>query len=346
MINVKTVHDNLSVGQIYKNYKVLCKGLGEDIKDGTSKKAQLDNWKRYFDFDNLEKGKQPIIIKEIYDIPRPIIDGRTKGANSKYLNHIEVLILNLLTKQFYEYTYVGYRKLLLKELGMVNHKYIDDEYDKIVVDKNLAYQKQINDWKNLYFQLSDKILFRSLESMQRRALINYRKELTYTIDNVNYIGTDEDEKRYKKVTKDVLKDMSKKYNKKFDSLIKIYPKYINEYFVRIGKIVLKEFGWIEVKSRLKITLNEVKFVKVLSAEELLLHKIILNEKVISAMHDKILLNYNNILKLHEEDTVKSNKRMVIGKISESFGKYYHLAKQSDYVETLDRLTEEFVKIDK
>lgn len=56
----------LTIGMTVKNYKVLCELLGQEIKDGKSKKYQLENFKRYFEW---EKAGQKFIIMDIYDTP-------------------------------------------------------------------------------------------------------------------------------------------------------------------------------------------------------------------------------------------------------------------------------------
>ena len=56
----------LSIGMTVKNYKVLCRLLGQKIKDGNSKKYQLENFKRYFEW---EKIGQKFIIVDIHNPP-------------------------------------------------------------------------------------------------------------------------------------------------------------------------------------------------------------------------------------------------------------------------------------
>lgn len=57
----------------YKNYKELCSILNEDIKCGKSKQIQLDNWKRYFDY---ERNKNSYVITNIREIPIEKTDNR------------------------------------------------------------------------------------------------------------------------------------------------------------------------------------------------------------------------------------------------------------------------------
>lgn len=54
------------IGMVVKNYKELCNLLGQEIKNGKSKKYQLEEFSRYFDW---EKSGQKFIITDIYDTP-------------------------------------------------------------------------------------------------------------------------------------------------------------------------------------------------------------------------------------------------------------------------------------
>ena len=42
---------NLEIGMTIKNYKQMCDLLNEEVKTGESKKAQLKEWSRYFEFE-------------------------------------------------------------------------------------------------------------------------------------------------------------------------------------------------------------------------------------------------------------------------------------------------------
>lgn len=43
----------LRPGMEYKSYKALCEFLGEPVKGGDAKKAQLKKWQKYFTWTNL-----------------------------------------------------------------------------------------------------------------------------------------------------------------------------------------------------------------------------------------------------------------------------------------------------
>ena len=70
--------ENIQVGMVVKNYKVMCELLGEKEKNGHSKESQLKKWQSRF---HWIKDGHKFIIKEIYDEPLPIEDGRSEGNN-------------------------------------------------------------------------------------------------------------------------------------------------------------------------------------------------------------------------------------------------------------------------
>ena len=76
---------DMYVGQEFKNYKAMCSWLGEESKRANSKKAQIKEWKRSFDFDTIG---QKIIITEIYNEPKKKIDHR--GGNFKPYKHFDI----------------------------------------------------------------------------------------------------------------------------------------------------------------------------------------------------------------------------------------------------------------
>ena len=76
---------DMYVGQEFKNYKEMCIWLGEESKRANSKKAQIKEWKRSFDFDTIG---QKIIIIEIYNEPKKKVDHR--NSNSKPYKHFNI----------------------------------------------------------------------------------------------------------------------------------------------------------------------------------------------------------------------------------------------------------------
>lgn len=111
--------ENISAGQIFKNYKELCLELEEEVKAGDSKKAHLAELARYC---NFEKVGHRIKIKEIYDIPIEKVENRGRSESRNiYGKLIQLLITDLLAK------YKGHlsisRSMLLRSISMVNSNY-------------------------------------------------------------------------------------------------------------------------------------------------------------------------------------------------------------------------------
>ena len=72
----------LSIGQEFKNIKSMCLYLNQEYNPkGGSKKAQINEWKRYIDY---IKDGQKIIITKIYDIPLKQNDNRKNNGLQSY----------------------------------------------------------------------------------------------------------------------------------------------------------------------------------------------------------------------------------------------------------------------
>ena len=57
---------SLHSGMVVKNYEEMCRLLNQDIMAGNSKKAQLEQWRRYFDW---ESDGHKFIILTVYEEP-------------------------------------------------------------------------------------------------------------------------------------------------------------------------------------------------------------------------------------------------------------------------------------
>ena len=77
----KLLLKQIKKGDVYKNYKELCSALQESVKGGDSKISQLKEWSRFF---NWKRQGYKFIITEIYNEPKPKIDGRGKNPNSHH----------------------------------------------------------------------------------------------------------------------------------------------------------------------------------------------------------------------------------------------------------------------
>ena len=123
MMNLhEIIRNKLEVGLVIKNYKKMCELLDETIKTSNAKKAQENEWKRYFDW---EKEGQNYIITIIHSEPLPKNDGRDN--NNIYSKYIEKLVLDLLVQKYS--SDANNRRLflskenMLQALNMVNNNY-------------------------------------------------------------------------------------------------------------------------------------------------------------------------------------------------------------------------------
>ena len=64
----------------YKNYKELCKAMNWEEKAGNSRVSQLKELDSLCEY---HKEGNKFIIDEVYDIPREIIDKRTRNVSSE-----------------------------------------------------------------------------------------------------------------------------------------------------------------------------------------------------------------------------------------------------------------------
>lgn len=81
---------NLKPGDIISDYKELCTLVQEEIKGGDSKKAQLKEFERYFQY---EKHGRKFLILDVYDTPLPKNDKRKDGNRKIYVTYIESILL-------------------------------------------------------------------------------------------------------------------------------------------------------------------------------------------------------------------------------------------------------------
>lgn len=117
--------ENISTGQIFKNYKELCLELEIEIKSSSnSKNAQFKELARYCKF---SKSGHKFIIEEVYEKPLEKIENRGKSEgsrnnNSVYGDMIQLLILDLLAQCKGGKVSISRGKLMLV-INMINENY-------------------------------------------------------------------------------------------------------------------------------------------------------------------------------------------------------------------------------
>ncbi|AZV43695.1 hypothetical protein BAOM_3086 [Peribacillus asahii] len=170
--------DQLEVGLIVKNYKELCKLLGEEPKKANSKKAQLKEWNRYFAHEN--QGHK-FIITDIYDIPKDKVDLRTNNR-AAYIEYIEDLLISILVNK--KKLFLS-RNGILRLLKMINDNYTYVKYNPykeiqelIDVDKD-----EIRDFYNTTDDLLKRNIETALDGLRKKRLISWNKITTVCFIN-------------------------------------------------------------------------------------------------------------------------------------------------------------------
>lgn len=297
---VETKHtidtSNLAIGMTIKNYKELCKLLCEEVKEGNSKKYQLEDFKCYFDW---EKSGQKFIISDIYDTPLTKEDKRKLGNNSIYVQCIEVILLQFLSQQ------EGYKRTFTKRiwwemLGIINHKYGRTSETEL---KKLDYAVTSWEVKHFYQRCNKKleqILFSALNSLRNRRLITYEIQ-TVIVDNDGeyFEATDNQKKQILEMERYVLHDLMK-----CEKMIQIFAKFKQaEFYGKVNELLNENYGWDHYFKQVKVIYTPNGVREALPELEIKLQKELLNNKVVDCLNvnaqnifDKKKAEYQQYLK--------------------------------------------------
>lgn len=211
-----------------KNYKEMCTILEEPILEGNSKKAQLKEWLRYFDY---ERDGHKYIIKEIYDIPLP----EDFSDNDVYSKYIQTILTKYLKENGDgEFTMTQ----LLKLCGFVNEKWNNltllNEY---IENKNITYSQAIYYYNQLCYHVytyCNKALIRCLDRLYKRGFLRWNKVLYIKVNNNIHVATKEETKKYLNITMKVREKMNIKY-------VNLYNR--DEYYKKVDFLLEQELGW-------------------------------------------------------------------------------------------------------
>ena len=285
---------NLKIGSEIKNYKTLCTLLEEPIKNGDSKKAQLKNWARYFEFEKI-KGKQSYIILDIYDEPFPIEDNRSSGNNSIYSKYIETILVNYLSAQEGN-TKTFTRRNWWELLGMINKQYGKQTNKQLRQIDTCLTDFEINHFYQRCNRKLDRILITALTSLRRRRLIEWQYQtiiVRVSSNNIeeHHIASDNEIEIILRKEKQILTNVFN-YTDIYQIFLtdqqKLFYQFVNE-------DLYKQYGYIRYYKRIKIVYNQENMIDALPETELQLQKLLLNNEVVNYLNDeakKIKTNWN------------------------------------------------------
>jgi hypothetical protein len=339
--------NNLTTSQTIKNYKELCTILEEPIKGGKSKAIQLTDFTRYFTY---TKQGQKIIINEVFDKPLPKIDQRKdtekEGNNSKYVEHVEHLLLHqLAVTEGHKYTLT--KNNLLELLGMVNKLYLQKEIAKKIL-QNQNYQISNFDINHFYLRANDRltrILFSSLNSLKRRFLINYREvDMIAKLDKdgieTHTEATEDEATMITGIKYDVLKEMG------LSSIMQVMFRFkTEEFYSRVSEILTKEHDIKYSYKVIELLFKKENVLKELSLLEINSDRTKLNDKVIDTINTHAKNTYDKNTELYDKawENFIYNDKPSLGAWGESqFKMFLH---KPNYIDIQMELADYLLKIE-
>ena len=171
---------NLQIGQTFKNYRELCRALGEEIKGGKAKELQLTDWQRFFKY---TKNGIKFTITDIYEVPLKKEDGRSAGNNTpEYIKLVELLILDLLAKDISD---GGTGELLLSKntillaLKLINYNYsfCKQRTHKLSQHTSIPLET-VEEWYYSADSTLKRNVQKALDNLRGQSLLVWSKEIT------------------------------------------------------------------------------------------------------------------------------------------------------------------------
>lgn len=303
----------LKVGMVVKNYKALCELLDQPVLEGNSKKYQLKEFERYFDW---EKSGIKFVIADIYDTPLSKEDLRKLGNNSIYVKSVEIILLQYLSKQ------EGYVKTLTKRdwceiLGFSNHG-----YGRIPEEQLVQLDKTITPFEVKHFyqrcnKRLEQILFSSLRNLSNRKLIEYEVQMVIYMEDengqqVSFIANNNNEKKkILNTEREVLLSMG------FVSMIQVFSTFRQvEFYRKVNALIEERYGWKGYYKQIEILYLPEYIQEDMSQISIQLQKEILNNKIVDTLNENAQNFYNK--KLEEFETQKKElMKDYIGEIPKS-----------------------------
>lgn len=350
-----------------RNYKTMCDLLGEEATDGNSRKAQINRWKRYFEF---HKEGQKFIIDEIYEEPFPTDDAR-KRREGLYVKYIELLLLEFLSKQV-DYKVTLGNKEMYRILGMTNDRYdirnrmgstkaneilrqtIMNNEDKFAFTNS---PKVSNfDINNFYFRAEQKlnrILYSALRSMKDRFLIDYKKVniiAEYNEDDSQHLDYRESNAYEDKIILEAKNKIIKEMG--YDNMTEIMLRYkCDDFYEKFNEYIKEEYGWEKCYPQLRVVyIDDIAKQIPLKAEEIKKLSIEdkrtqLNEEIIKCLNTQAEKKYKETeARFFEYECDKAEAEE-----NGEWGKYNPFEREpfmykSDYVEIQMALTDYLLNI--
>ena len=222
--------DKIKVGQKFSNYKELCIYLNQPMLSGNSKKSQIKEWKRCFDF---FKYGQKIIVKQVYQDIKDKYDKRIFNGKSKY-NHLIEDILSFYSKNFIESVPKEINitsPQILCICGMANIKYDRENIYQELLDRKIS-KFNIDDF---FFRTKNKfnhIINCVLSGMKKKNILDFKKVIIVSNNNLHRLADGREEKSILNIENEVINSMGMKNISEL-----ILSRRYNVYNKKVRKIV-------------------------------------------------------------------------------------------------------------
>lgn len=176
-----SLQKQLTVGQVFKNYKELCGFLGRNTTSGNYKATTL----KYFEsICSYHKDGNKIIVDNIYDEPLAIENDK----RCRFIDPVKDTIVNLLAKKGGQVVYG--KNQLMKNVGMVNENFClckDDVDNKLRLIRTLDINPlSLEDYDKNSNNLTSTKIEQALNELVEEGLIMYSK--TYNLAVLEKVG--------------------------------------------------------------------------------------------------------------------------------------------------------------
>ena len=168
--------ETITIGR-FKNYRKICEYLHEPIKTGKSKQLQLENWKRYFEY---ERDGNAFVITKVYDTVREK-GQRTSNNRKNVQSMIDYLQAKFdLDDNWYSFTDWYCEKLELMHKGICNAVYHPDEIDAVCEEYNISDGKLFCEYVSAAKSELKSMFLKALAYLDKKNKITYQDQYKFT----------------------------------------------------------------------------------------------------------------------------------------------------------------------
>lgn len=326
---------NIKEGQEFKNYKELCAALEEPYFTNTcQRKSHLKEIERYVELRKIGKGNKLRIIS-IYETPKEKPDKRAVGI---YVKYIETVLLQYLCSQENHSIYIGMYDLC-GILGFMNKKYNSacDEYYYLKENSDID-MHQFHLFKNRCYKKFYDILISSLNSLSRRKLIIYSKEIIiYKNDMTDFIADATQAEQVLEIERDILRELE------MYSINHVYwSNSTDKYYRRVNELLDKKYGWHHAIRKFHIIFTKKHTPEALEENIIELKRMEMNRLMKQALDKQADTQYSD----YEDKCTKEQIKLLNGSLLpiEKTPTYQKSSKNYplNFVDIQKRLSEEFI----